>query len=343
MVTLKEIAAYCGCSVATVSKALNDMPDISQATAAKVREMALQLGYLPNAAARTLKTNRSRTIGLLCFLRHESVWTHEYFAKIAASIQCVMEENGYDVTPINCSNPHAVGSYLDYCRYRSYDGVIVMSADFMEERTLELVNSEIPLVTIDYAFHHRSAALSDNAQGMSDLVRYVYDQGHRRIALIHGEETGVTNNRVASFYATCEKLGLSIADEYVKTAYYHNPESAAVATRALLDLPVRPTCILYPDDYSYIGGLNELLGMCLRVPEDISAAGYDGIRMAELLRPRLTTLQQDSEGIGSHAAKMLLEAIEKPRNYFPRHILLPGRVLKGETVKNINQTAPVTL
>lgn len=339
MVTLKEIAAQCGCSVATVSKALNKMPDISAKTARRICDMAMEMGYLPNAAARTLKTSRSRTIGLLLFLRGESVWTHDYFAEIAASIQTVMGESGYDITPINCDGASVMGSYLDYCRYRSYDGIIVMSAGFTEKYLLELIDSEIPLVTIDYAFHHRGAVLSDNVQGMRDLVRYVHAKGHRRIAFIHGEDTSVTRNRLASFYTTAEELNVSVPDEYVRPAFYHDPDSSARATRRLLELPQRPTCILYPDDYSYVGGMNELLNQGMRIPEDISVAGYDGIRLAEILRPRLTTLRQDSEGIGRHAARMLLKAIEKPRSFISQHVTLPGRIMEGETVGSIDGDA----
>jgi len=335
MVTMKDVALRCGVSVASVSKALNNMPDISTETAVRIRGMAKELGYYPNAAARELKTNRSRTIGILIFLENTVVWTHEYFTKIIYSIQAQAERSGYDVTIVNSDGANIMGSYLTYCKHRNYDGVIVANPHFTDPALMELINSDLPVVTIDYLFNHRSAVISDNVQGMRELVRYIYEMGHRRIAYIHGEDTMVTRNRIASFYKTCEDLGVDVPQEYVKAAHYHDPKSSIEATRELLALRKPPTCILYPDDFSCIVGLNEMERQGLRIPEDISVAGYDGIYLSEVLHPRLTTLIQDTDGIGSQVIRMLLRAIEKPKSFIPKHVVLPGTVRVGETVKAI--------
>jgi len=335
MVTLKDVAQRCGVSVASVSKALNNMPDISQGTAKRIRDMAKELGYYPNVAARALKTSRSRTIGILIFLRGVIVWTHEYFSKIISSIQVQAETSGYDITIINSDGVRIMGSYLAYCKYRNYDGVIIVGAHFSEPTLIDLVNSDLPVVTIDYLFNHRSAVISDNVQGMHDLVHYIYDMGHRRIAYIHGDDTMVTRNRIASFYKTCEELGVEVPQEYVRAAQYHDPESSTLATRELLTIRKRPTCILYPDDFSYIGGMNEMERQGLSIPDDMSVAGYDGIYLTQVLHPKLTTLEQDAEGIGTQVTRMLLKAIEKPKSFIPKHVILPGVVRAGESVKAI--------
>lgn len=336
MVTLKQIAQQCGCSVATVSKAINGMPDINEATAKRIRESAMEMGYQPNAAARTLKTNRSKTIGLLMFLQNESIWTHDYFGRIAESIQTEMVGSGYDITPIDARYAEQSGSYLSYCRYRNYDGVILMSAGFTEVSLMELVRGELPLVTIDYAVDNLGAVMSDNVGGMRELVHYIHDRGHRRIALIHGEMTSVTHKRLASFFTTCDELGINMPEEYIIQARYHEPELSAQATRKLLAMSEPPTCILYPDDYAIIGGMNELRQRGIRIPDDISIAGYDGIPLSSVLKPPTTTVKQDAEGIGRQAARMLLKAISKPRNFIPQHVTLKSTLVHGGTIKDLN-------
>lgn len=336
MATLKEIAKRCDCSVATVSKALNGMSDISEAMTIKVKQVADEMGYWPNAAARTLKTNRSKTIGLLMFLKNESVWTHEYFGSIANAIQDEMERKDYDVTPIKAESAFMRNGYLTYCRYRNYDGVIVMSAGFTEESLMELINSDIPLVTIDYAVYNRGAILSDNVKGIKELVHFLYDMGHRKIANIHGEDTYVTRTRLASFFSACEECGLTVPDSYMIPSIYHDPALCETATNTLLDSPDPPTVILYPDDFSMIGGLNALRARHMHVPNDISIVGYDCIPLAKNWSPRFTTIRQDGEGIGREAAKMLLRAIEKPKTFIPQHIVLPSTLVTGGTVKNLN-------
>jgi len=170
---------------------------------------------------------------------------------------------------------------------------------------------------------------------MRELVQYVYNKGHRKIAFIHGEDTAVTRFRVASFHKTCEELGVNVPDEYIISAFYHDPRESGLATRTLLALEDRPTCILYPDDFSYIGGMNEIERQGLKIPDDISVAGYDGILLSQVLRPKLTTLRQNAEALGSEAAQLLIEAIEAPKTYIPRRIVVPGNVQEGDTVRQL--------
>ena len=338
MTTLKEIAARCGCSVATVSKALNGLPDIGAETAQKIREIADEMGYVPNAAARTLKTSRSHTVGIMLFLRGESVWLHDHFARVAAGIHEELEEAGYDATPVTCTQEHLKGRYLEYCRHRGYDGVVVMSGFFQEEGMQELINSSIPLVTIDYAFADHSAIFTDHTQGMYDLVKHVVDKGHRRIAYVYGraaEDGTVAQVRLNGFQSACSRLGVPQPPEYVKPAIYRDHEASAQATRELMALPEPPTCILYPDDYACIGGLDALAEMGLRVPQDVSVAGYDGIPLSRLLRPRLTTVLQDGREVGRCAGQELLRCIRMGNSFLPRHIVLPCSLMPGESVKKI--------
>ncbi len=335
MVTLKQIASHCGVSVASVSKALNHAPDISAETAEKIRKTARELGYYPNSAARALKTNRTYNIGVLFDDDSHVGLTHEYFSHVLNAVKNGAERRGYDVTFISKNlDPHRM-SYLEHCKYRNVDGVVIANVDFTDPAVMELVNSDIPVVTIDYMFDSRSAVISDNVQSMHDLVQYVYSMGHRKIAFISGEGTAVTRSRVASFHRTCRELGLTIPEEYMISAIYHDPKSSGRATRELLSLKVPPTCILYPDDISILGGMTEIERQGLRVPEDISIVGFDGIPLSRVLRPKLTTLCQDSETLGAKAAQLLIEAIEEPKLFVPQLVMVPGEVQTGGTVKKI--------
>lgn len=333
MVTLKDISKRCGCSVATVSKALNGMPDISEATTKHIRQIAEELGYFPNAAARTLKTNRSQTIGLLMSTGVRNVWIHEYFTQITAGIQDVMEDNGYDITPVNCSRPGIDGSYLSYCRHRAYDGVIIMNAGFDETSLSGLLASEIPVVTLEMTYAGRGAVLSDNTQGAGELVRYAYGKGHKRIAFIHGEDTIVTRTRLRSYATALDELGLERNPQYLIPALYNDPESAYHATLKLMALDKPPSCILYQDDYACIVALDMLRRNNIALPPNLSYAGYDGIRLSEIVNPHLTTYQQNSGAIGREAARMLLQAIRKGDDFEPRYVTLPGKLLPGESIR----------
>ena len=327
MVSMKDIAKRCGVSVATVSKALNGQPDIGGETRARIAAVAEEMGYMTNSAARALKTNRTYHLGVLFVDERQSGLSHEYFSTVLESFKVEAESHGYDIPFIN----HNVGgrptTYLQHCLYRGVDGVVIACVDFNDPGVRELVDSGIPLVTIDHVFNNRLAVVSDNVEGLSELVRYVYGKGHRRIAFLHGQHTAVTENRLIGFYRACEELGLEIPPEYIRECAYHDPDRCAQVTRELLALPERPSCILFPDDYSYIGGLNALNEAGLRVPEDISVCGYDGIHLARVLK--LTTYSQDTKALGATAAAGLIRLIEHPKTTLTDRIRIPGKLLPG--------------
>lgn len=333
MVSMKDIARACGVSVATVSKALNGQPDIGEETRTRVCEAAQKMGYMTNSAARALKTNRTYHIGVLFVDERQSGLAHEYFSTMLESFKAEAEAHGYDITFIN----HNVGgkptSYLQHCRYRGVDGVVIACVDFTDPRVRELAESDLPLVTVDHVFNNRLAVVSDNVQGMETLVRYAYGKGHRKIAFLHGEKTSVTQNRLVGFFRACEELGLEIPEEYVRESAFHNPDRCAQDTLALMNLPERPTCILFPDDYSYVGGMNALRQMGIRVPEDVSVMGYDGIHLARVIG--LTTYWQDNREIGRIAAERLVSLIEHPKTTLVDRIMVSGRLLEGTTVKEL--------
>ena len=336
MASMKDISVRCGVSIATVSKALNDQSDIGEETKARIRQAAKELGYFPNSSARALKTKRTYNLGVLFVDEAQSGLTHDYFSHVLNSFKQVAEEKGYDITFISKGNTRENSmTYLERCRYRGFDGVVIACVDFYNPEVEELVKSDIPLITIDHSFYGRAAVISDNVTGMRELLTYVVAQGHKKVAYIHGADSAVTKSRLSSFYKTAEELGLIVPDEYIKEAAYRSTRAAGEATKELLELQTPPTCILYPDDFSCFGGMNVIRERGLRIPEDISVAGYDGLRIGRHIEPKLTTLWQDTEAIGAEAAKKLIDLIEKPKTTIIEQVVIGGEVYEGKTVRKL--------
>lgn len=335
MTSMKDISKLCGVSVATVSKALNDQNDIGEETKARICQVAKELGYFPNSSARALKTKRTYNLGVLFVDEAQSGLTHDYFANVLNSFKRTAEERGYDITFINAGKQKNRMTYLEHCRYRGFDGVVIACIDFENPEVEELVKSDIPLVTIDHSFYGRAAIISDNVTGMKELLAYIVKQGHRKIAYIHGADSAVTRNRLSSFFKTAEELGITVPDDYIKEAAYRDTKEAGLATEALLSLKDAPTCIIYPDDFSCFGGINVIKEKGFRIPEDISVAGYDGIRIGRHIEPQLTTLRQDTEAIGAKAAEKLIDLIEKPKTTIVEQVIIGGEVYEGKTVGRV--------
>lgn len=337
MASLKDIAKACGVSAATVSKALNDHNDIGRETKEHIKKVAKEMGYSPNLSARALKTNKTHGIGVLFVDDAMSGLKHDYFSSVLDSFKRTAEKSGYDITFINsCRNRPDRMTYLEHSRYRGFDGVVLACIDFKDPEVIELVQSDIPVVTIDYIFNNRIAVLSDNVAGMHDLLEYIYGMGHRRIAYIHGVDSAVTGKRLSSFYSTAEKLELEIPDEYIREAAYRDSDTAYKVTNELLDLKEPPTCIIYPDDFAAFGGINAIRQRGLRIPEDVSVAGYDGIGAARHIEPQLTTIGQDAEQIGCVAARELIKLIERPKTTIVDQIVIQGHLIEGKSVLRLS-------
>ncbi|MBE5995999.1 MAG: LacI family transcriptional regulator [Lachnospiraceae bacterium] len=336
MVSMKDIAKKCGVSVATVSKALNGQQDIGEATREKIAKVADEMGYLTNASARALKTNRTYNIGVLFVDERSSGLAHEYFSSVLENLKAEAESHGYDITFINRFVGGRTTTYLQHCRYRGVDGVVIASVNFEDPQVRELVESDLPVVTIDHIFNNRAAVISDNVKGMEELTRYILSKGHRKIAFIHGEQTAVTANRLTGFYRALESEGITPDEELIIDGAYHDSEKSYLITKELLAGKKEIDCILYPDDFSYLGGLRALQEAEIRIPEEISTAGYDGIPIAGIISPKLTTLRQDTKTLGRSAAAKLIELIEHPKTALLDRIIVPGKLIEGESVLDKN-------
>lgn len=335
MATIKDISKACNVSPATVSKALNGYGDIGEATRERILAYAKAIKYTPNAAARQLKTNMSYNIGVLFADETRSGLTHEFFSGILEAAKNEAERLGFDITFISHRLSGRDTSFLEHARYRKCDGVLIASVDFHNPAVIELVRSEIPVVSIDYVYNDRSSILSDNMDGEYQLTKYLIDHGHKRIAFIHGESTSVTEKRLVGFHRALEEGGIKVSEDYLIEARYHDPKSCERATEQLMNLKSPPTAILYPDDFSYMGAMRYFERMDISVPEDVSVAGYDGINLSQVVHPRLTTYYQDTTEIGRRSARKLVDLIENPKTTIPEQIMVSGKILEGHTVMSL--------
>ena len=333
MVRLKDIAQACGVSPATVSRALNGVPCISREQTELICRTAKEMGYYPNAAARTLKTSRSNNIGIL----YEDRLDHEYFSSLLTALRREAELSGYDLTLIGRNDSGDAENYYEHARKRNVDGVIVIQADFDSAGVIRLATSTIPSVIIDHLYSGCDCVSNNNRASVEQLVRYAFSLGHRRIAFVTGQQGAVGRERLAGYYKVCAELGIRVPESYVREGGFHDPGLCVKIIRELLAGENKPTCVLCPDDFSCLGAISELADSGISVPGDLSLIGYDGITVGQMIRPRLTTYRQDTESIARNAIALLLEAVEQPEAHRPRQIIAEGALVPGETVKELSR------
>ena len=325
-VTIKDIARKAGVSHATVSRALNAHPAIPECTAAHIRQVALEMGYLPSAAARGLKTHRSHVLGVVV-----SRFDDPYFGDVLRGVEDVLRQNGYSLFVASFDSAQA--SERDIVRAlgeHAVDGVLFLSIAFSAEYAALLQQYDIPWVVINNQSPGEAAfsVTHDDLEGSRQVVRHLVALGHACIAYMGNVGAGRTNEERLSGFC----LELSAAGKGTDTGVVINCRGGEVSdgiqgARELLALRVRPTAIFCFNDLMAIGVLTELQRKGFSVPGDFSLVGFDNIPFSALTNPPLTTFDQPKRFIGMEAARLLLGLLKQEPDYGEKVKTLKGSLL----------------
>jgi LacI family transcriptional regulator len=310
---LRAVARVSGVSIATVSRALNGRPEVSDATRALVVETARKLGYLPNQQARTLVLRRSDTVGLIWDTSYVATKGRQPFLlDLLVGLKMALAETDYHLMLLSpqVSDP-SPDKFIRTATQHSLDGVALMAID--EHRAVDaLVASGRPCVGLDLpVFGPRATYVSsDNRAGAASAVLHLHSLGHRRIAMISGPSTMLpATQRLDGYRITMAQLRLDVPADYVVHGDFFLP-SGRDCMRRLLELADRPTAVFVAGDEMAVGAVRAILEAGLHVPNDISIVGYDDVEVAALVRPSLTTIAQDYLGIGRAAVAVLTNLMD---------------------------------
>ncbi|MED0686430.1 LacI family DNA-binding transcriptional regulator [Anoxybacillus ayderensis] len=336
--TIYDIAKKAGVSITTVSKVLNNYPDISDKTRKKILRTIEEIGYHPNSHARALMTKKYWTIGVV-FIEALGVGIkHPFFSAVIESFRKKVGELGYDLLLLS---PHAENgrkNYLDRLLSRGVDGIIVVSPQQFSKEIEELIDHDIPSVFIDINSKNVSVVSSDNYYGSQLVIDYLYSLGHRKIAHIAGaSETFAGSERLKGFLDAVKKYSLEIPKSYIVDGGYFDVTGGEIAMNKLLALPERPTAVYVAGDMMALGAIQSIKKHGLSIPKNISVVGFDDIQLASLSDPKLTTIRQNTELIGMQAANILVEQINRKKK-IPMNITVPVELVKRESVCSPNMS-----
>src|SRR5689334_15620591 len=305
--TIKDVAHSAGVSVATVSRVLNRLDVVSDATRQRVSDAAAKLGYIPHGGARSLSTRRTQCVGAILPDLHG-----EFFSELIRGIDRVARIKGQHLM-LTCSHDDAqeLAESLRSMQGRA-DGVLVMSPHLNEDVLRGNLPASMPAVLMNTSVHGApySSFMVDNHGGAATMVRHLWSRGHRRIAMISGPEGNVdSDERLRGYVETFMQLAPR-AKPQVLTGDF-GEESGHRAGREIAALRVRPDAIFAANDMMAIGCLAALRDAGLEVPRDIALAGFDDIPVARYVNPPLTTVRVRIAHLGEAAFERLMRAIER--------------------------------
>ncbi len=307
-ITIEQVSQKTGLSVSTVSKALNDYPDIAPETKDRVLKAARELNYHPSAAARNLRRKHTNKIGFV--LPFAVSYISEYVSELITGAALAAEATGYNIV-LYTNQSNQQDQLAKICRAREVDGLLLRGTDHVDETFALLDQEEIPFVItgrrVDHP--HVSYIVPDNFGGALMLMRHLMELGHTRIAFTSRPALFESNtDRLAGYLEALRQAGIAVdRDLIIETSV--EPRSGYLAMNRLLDLPRPPTALFAIHDLIAIDALQAAFDRGLRVPEDISIASFDGIQATQITQPPITTVRQPITEIGKRAVEMLVSRI----------------------------------
>lgn len=304
---MKDVARLAGVSVQTVSVVVNDKAVVSPATRDRILEAIDELGYRPTAAARSLRTGSTRTLGLMV-----ADITNPFFARMADAVEDHAHSARFSLILYNThSDPERERTYLHIAAQRWVDGMLFVTTTDRLHGLRELQDAGIPSVAIDRipTGYEGPFVILDNTRTGAMVAEHLLNLGHRHLAHICGPlDLRLSTERLESFQSAIRARGLEPLPHEVGDAAW-SAESGFSAMHRLLDRDPAPTAVFASNDRLAIGAMRAAVERGLRVPQDLSIVGVDNIELAPYQTPPLTTVRQSLSDVATLATKILLALV----------------------------------
>ncbi|MFI7010834.1 LacI family DNA-binding transcriptional regulator [Streptomyces sp. NPDC050145] len=310
-VTIRDVAAAAGVSKGAVSIAFNHKPGLSEPTRERIFGVARELGWAPDASARSLSRRRTDTVGLALCRPARLLGLEPFYMEFVSGLQSVLAERSCSLLlRLVGSREEEIGVQEAWWRERQVGGTVLVDLDRDDPRVAPVAALGVPAVAVAHPdlAGGLPSVWRDDVAAMDEAVRYLAALGHRRIARVGGpERLGHSVLRERAFRGALGSLGL---DAGLQVATDYSGEEGARATRSLLLRPERPTAIVYDNDIMAVAGLGVAAELGIPVPDELSLLAWDDSQLCRLTRPSLSAMSHDVHGFGADVARALFEVIE---------------------------------
>lgn len=315
--TIKDVAKELNLAPSTISKVVNNKGRVSQETRERVLKHVKESGYVAASNARILKSKISFTIGVIFSDISLVGLEHPFFSSILQAFKTYVEAEGYEIVFIVGKIGDNELTYLQWCNNKKVDGVLIVMGNINNPNIIEIVNSEIPVVSTDIVMPNIHSIISDNEMGIKLALDYAEKQRYKTIGIIPGPLTSRGFSERYQVFTreiedrktlTCKESHIVFAEGFGFNSGY-NAAIKLIETNKEL-----PEVVLVGSDDLAFGAIRAFESKGLHIPNDVSIIGFDDINFSELFTPALTTIRQNRKVIGERAAKKLLALIEHNGN-----------------------------
>ena len=306
-VTIRDVAKRADVGVGTVSRVINESPNVAKATRARVMAAISELDYSPNSIARQLSSGKSMTIGAIV-----PTFTRPSFVERLRGVVQTLDNSDYDLIVYSVESLEQRNQYVKEAAIRDrVDAVVLISVQIMEEEAQAFIRNSTPTILVDAYHPQLNSIYIDDVKGGRKAIDHLTELGHRKIAFLSDQLSYDLGNsampdRYRGYLEGLAAVGVTPEKRY-HVEVLHDRNAARTGALSLLMKPNRPTAIVAATDTHAFGALQAATDLGLRVPEDLSVIGYDDVELAEYMR--LTTISQSLEESGVRGAGLTLDAL----------------------------------
>jgi len=331
MATMKDIARLAGVSTSTVSHVINKSRYVSEEISLRVNKAAEELNYAPSALARSLKVNRTRTLGMIV-----TTSTNPFFGEVVKGVERRCYQQNYNLVLCNTEGDNErMRSSIDTLLQKRVDGLILMCSTLEGER-IDIFEryADIPVVVMDWGpIHFASDKIQDNSlRGGYLAAKCLIDAGHSEIGCITGPlNRHQAQMRYEGYKRAMNEKGLEIKANWIVESDFEC-EGGYQAFQTLYQSGPLPSALFVSNDMMAMGVINAAAQKGIRIPEDLSLVGYDDIHIAKFMTPALTTIHQPKYRLGQAAVDTLLNKLDKLTDQ-PQVVQLEPALVERASVK----------
>ncbi|MFP4020658.1 MAG: LacI family DNA-binding transcriptional regulator [Halanaerobium sp.] len=339
MPTLKDVAKKAGVATSTVSRVINDSSRISDETKIKVRKIMNEIGYHPNVNARNLVKQRSHNLGLVIPYSTEEAFADPFYSEILRAIGVLAHSKGFNLLLLTSNGEEEEKkTVLDAVKGKQIDGVLLLRAKKNDELIDELTKINFPFVIVGRpeAKDKYFWVNNDNVKASERIVDYLIDKGHKKIAVILGDDNYTVNeDRMQGYINSFQKNNLKIDQDLIVQSKKIDYHSIYMLSQKMVKDHPEITAFYGMSDtmaYTVMQSLNDLK---IKIPEDISIVGFNNNPMSKIVSPPLTTVDINIYLLGNKATELLIGVInEKIKKY--EHTIVPANIIERNSCKNLN-------
>ena len=310
-VTIYDVAEYAGVGIATVSRVINGSPHVSMHTRQRVRAAIDDLNYHPGAAARSLVSGRTRTIGFVLCQSPDRIFADAFLPEVLRGAGDAVRQNGFRVLLHPVQDIAAPSAYIGLVREEHADGIILSGPRTDDQQLRHLKDEGFPVVLLGQLPGAGMPFVDvDNVRAARGAVQHLLCLGHRRVGMITNAPLVYTaaRDRLAGYHQALAEAGIPFVQSLVGYGDFRE-ESGHEAVESLLDLDDPPTAVFVASDLVAFGAMVAIRLRGLKIPDDVALVGFDDVRLADYVDPPLTTVQLPAYSLGYEAARLLTRLI----------------------------------